>query len=178
MGLNFQQEHEAELMDIVDENDVPIGTAMRPDIYRDLPLHRIVHGMLFDASGRFILQLRSAKKAYKPLHWVTAVSGHPRAGETYEQAAHREGEEELGASLVFLNFRRLFYIDAERPALRRFLGVLEAQFDGIFTLNADEVESVKTVKREELQGMLQDPTEKFHPELRAILVELYGFVVK
>ena len=84
-----------EILDIVDQNDNIIGQAPKDDAYENKLGHRIVHVLIFNDQKKMVLQLRSANVSFCPLHWSTAVGGHVQAGETYEQAAIREYEEEL-----------------------------------------------------------------------------------
>jgi isopentenyldiphosphate isomerase len=85
-----------EILDIINMDDQVIGQATREDVYAQKHIHRIIHVIVRDSSGRQLLQLRSAESKYLPLHWSTAVGGHVHAGESYEDAARREMEEEIG----------------------------------------------------------------------------------
>lgn len=167
--------YDDEQLDVVNEQDEVIGKALQKEIYEKRPLHRIVHVVVKNSKGEFGLQLRSARKSYKPLHWATSACGHPHAGETYKEGAKRETKEELRIDVEPENFRRLFYEDSERPGLRRFLGVFEVVYDGEIHLNPEEVEKFKFVTRIELQEMI-NRKEPFHPEFLFILTNLYGFM--
>lgn len=85
-----------EILDIINMDDQVIGQATREDVYANRHIHRIIHVIVRDSSGRQLLQLRSAGSKYLPLYWSTAVGGHIHAGESYEDAARREMEEEIG----------------------------------------------------------------------------------
>ena len=85
-----------EILNIIDIDDQIIGQATREAIYANKHIHRIVHVIVRDSSGKQLLQLRSAQSSYLPLHWSTAVGGHVHAGESYEEAAQREMQEEIG----------------------------------------------------------------------------------
>ncbi len=85
-----------EILDIINMDDQVIGQATREDVYAQKHMHRIVHVIVRDSAGRFLLQIRSETVKYLPLHWSTAVGGHVQTGETYKEAAWRELEEEIG----------------------------------------------------------------------------------
>lgn len=85
-----------ELFDIVDEHDQVIGQAPRSEVHRRGWWHRAVSIFVFDSRGRLLLQQRSATKDEYPLCYTSSASGHVSAGETYDETAPRELQEELG----------------------------------------------------------------------------------
>ncbi|HLQ44170.1 MAG TPA: NUDIX domain-containing protein [Planctomycetaceae bacterium] len=85
-----------EIFDIVDDQDRVIGQAPRSEVHRRKLLHRAVSIFVFDSRGRLLLQQRSAAKDEYPLCYTSSASGHVTAGETYDETAPRELEEELG----------------------------------------------------------------------------------
>jgi len=87
-----------EIFDVVDENDRVIGQAPRSVVHAQKLAHRAVHVFVFNSRGELLLQKRSARKDEYPLCYTSSASGHLGAGETYEAAAPRELEEELGLS--------------------------------------------------------------------------------
>ncbi len=56
--------------------------------------------MVFDSSGRVLLQRRSRAKDLFPGYYCASASGHVASGEDYAEAAMRETEEELGRTLM------------------------------------------------------------------------------
>ena len=85
-----------EILEIVDSNDNVIGTATRAEIHRLRLLHRSVHIFVFNRSGEIYIQRRSVSKDRHALKLDSSAAGHVDPGETYEQTAIRELEEELG----------------------------------------------------------------------------------
>lgn len=63
-----------EILDIVNTEDQVVGQATREDVYAQKHMHRIVHVVVRDKAGRFLLQIRSATVKYRPLHWVTSAA--------------------------------------------------------------------------------------------------------
>jgi isopentenyl-diphosphate delta-isomerase len=90
-----QPNYRDEILPVVDENDLEVGSAPRAEIHAKGLLHRAVHILVFDKKGRIYLQRRSADKDTHPLKWTSSASGHVDPGESYEQAAQRELMEEL-----------------------------------------------------------------------------------
>lgn len=93
-----------EIFDVVNERDEVIGQAPRSEVHARKLLHRAVHILVFTTRGELLLQKRSEFKDEYPLKFTSSASGHLSAGETYDQAASRELQEELGiiAPLVHL----------------------------------------------------------------------------
>ncbi len=86
-----------EIFDLIDLDDQVIGTVRRSDAHRDPSLvHRSVQVMVFDSSGRVLLQRRSATKDLFAGYFCASASGHVAAGEDYAVTAMRETHEELG----------------------------------------------------------------------------------
>jgi isopentenyldiphosphate isomerase len=85
-----------ELFDVIDENDQVIRQEMRSIVHAKGLWHRGVHVLLFDESGRMLVQQRSHTRVHAPLALDCSVSEHVQAGEAYHQAAMRGLAEELG----------------------------------------------------------------------------------
>ena len=82
---------------LLNEAFEPIGTMPKADVHGpDTPLHRAFSLFVFNASGKLLLQQRSSKKVAFPLVWSNSCCGHPAPGESYENAASRRAEAELG----------------------------------------------------------------------------------
>ena len=87
-----------EILDIVDENDEVIGQAPRGEAYARGMRHRAVFVLARDAQDRIFVHRRTATKLVFPSLYDMWVGGVVGAGETYDDAALREAEEELGVS--------------------------------------------------------------------------------
>ncbi len=159
-----------ELIDIVNGWDEVVGTATFDEVYEKRLFHRIVHIFLFNAQGEIALQKRSVKKKFCPGYWSTAVGGHVQSGETPEEAALREGQEELGKRLPITFAHKDFYEDA--AGNKKWLSTFNAPYDGPFDLNPEEVEEVRYFSKQQIQEMI-DCGEKFHPELEFLLKKYY-----
>ena len=158
-----------EILAVVDQNDKVVGSAALEEVYaRKLP-HRIVLILVFNEKGEMALQLRSKHKSFCPHHWVTAVGGHVRAGETAEQAALREFQEELGTTTIIKQAFKDRYDGWSAP---KFLTIFTAIYTGGFDINPLEVEAVEWFSLAKIREMLAN-NGKLHPELRFILERHY-----
>jgi len=160
-----------EFLDVVDENDNVIGKASKEDVYKNKLRHRIVHIMIFNGKGELALQLRSKNVHFCPRHWSTAVGGHVRSGETSEEAALRECEEELGVKVEIEFLSKDLYRVEGVP--EKFLITFTAKYEGPFNINPSAVERADFFSLSSVQEMI-DKGEKFHPELLFILRKHFG----
>ncbi|MFG1672081.1 NUDIX hydrolase [Streptomyces sp. Y7] len=87
-----------EILDIVDEQDRVIGQSPRGEAYAKGLRHRCVFIEARDAEGRLFVHRRTPTKLVFPSHYDMFVGGVVGAGESYDDAALREAEEELGVS--------------------------------------------------------------------------------
>ncbi|MGW1540276.1 NUDIX hydrolase [Streptomyces sp. NPDC002309] len=87
-----------EILDVVDEHDRVIGQAPRGEVYGRGLRHRCVFVQARDAEGRLFVHRRTATKMVFPSLYDMFVGGVVGAGESYDDAALREAEEELGVS--------------------------------------------------------------------------------
>lgn len=88
--------HPAELLDVVDENNVVIDQVGRQEVHDRNLLHRAIHLILTTDDGHFLLQQRSDSAPTYPGRWDSSVSGHVKAGETFDETVVQEAQEEIG----------------------------------------------------------------------------------
>ena len=85
---------------LVDEEGRPVGRAARSSVHTAAtPLHLAFSVYLFNARGEVLLTRRALGKSTWPGVWTNSCCGHPRPGETFEDAARRRIREELGLSV-------------------------------------------------------------------------------
>lgn len=159
-----------EFLDIVDKDDNIIGTTSKEDIYKKSLGHRICHIIIFNNDGKMVLQKRSSKVSFCPDHWSAAVGGHVQSGETYEQAALREYEEELGVKSELELVGKDLYCTTNIPY--KFLTTFKTSYGGQFNPDIEVVSEVRSFDMEDIKKMISDG-EKFHPELLFILEKYY-----
>jgi isopentenyl-diphosphate delta-isomerase len=81
---------------LVDERDTAVGVAPKLEAHRHGRLHRAVSVVLFDDRGWLLLQRRADAKYHSPGLWSNTCCGHPRPGESVDDAARRRLVDELG----------------------------------------------------------------------------------
>ncbi len=129
-----------EIVTVVDDENRPIAELPRHRVRGENLIHRATYIFVFDRRGRVLVQRRTAIKDVYPGYYDLAAGGVVAAGESYEECAERESEEELGIRGVALDLKFDFYYEDERN--RCFGRVFTCVHDGPFTLQPEEVESV------------------------------------
>ena len=85
-----------EILDVVDENDQVVGQAPRGEAYARRLRTRCAFVLARDAEDRIFVHRRTPQKLVFPSHYDMFVGGVVGTGESYDEAALREAEEELG----------------------------------------------------------------------------------
>ncbi len=154
-----------EIFDVVDENDNVIGQAPRSQVHARGLLHRAVHVFVFDTQGRLLLQKRSATKDEFPLCYTSSSSGHLNAGESYDEAAPRELEEELGlqSPIEFLT-----KLPASLETANEHTALYRAVTDEVPKFHLEEIESGQYLSLQAIADMIDDNPDEFSPPLRAL----------
>lgn len=148
------KDNKKELFYLVDDNDEVIGSVERFIAHRSKTLkHRSIFILLFNDQGELLLQKRSQLKDTFPGFWTVSVSGHVTFGQTYDEAAKREMEEEIGLSLDLEQLQKI-YIEEERE----FAFIYRGECKGKIKINFDqsEISEVKWVALEKLPEFIKE----------------------
>ncbi len=150
-----------ELLDIVNDEDLVTGQAMRSTVHQLGLQHRGAHVFLFTSDGKMLIQKRSADRAASPSMLDCSVSEHVKAGESYLNAAVRGMKEELGVDEIeikpLVKFRMNYGINDNEISVL-YEGVVDpdkVKFDPI------EIEEVNYYSVDELQEMMKEDNVKF-----------------
>ena len=153
-----------ELVDLYDENRVPLGrTAERhapkgPGEYRV-----VVHVCAFDSRGRLLIQRRAEEKTLWPGRWDVSVGGGVDAGETSRQAAEREFREELGYPLDLGDLRQSVTVNFDGGFDDFF--IIQKDLDlSALALQREEVAEVRYVTEAEAEAMRAEGSFMPYPE--------------
>ncbi|MGR8950748.1 MAG: NUDIX hydrolase, partial [Gammaproteobacteria bacterium] len=160
-----------EIFDVVNENDEVIGSADRREVHDRGLMHRAVHILVFDDSGRLLVQRRSFDKDCSPGLWDTSAGGHVECGEAYARAAVRELSEELGlrnpSALQFL-----LKLPAHEATAQEFVSVYKTTTAEIPILQESEVAAAKWVTIEELDIWIKRDRSQFTTAFLKICEEI------
>jgi 8-oxo-dGTP pyrophosphatase MutT (NUDIX family) len=142
-----------ELLDITDENDKVVGQARRSAAYARRLRHRCVFVLVRDGTDRVFVHRRTARKLVFPSRYDMFVGGVVGAGESYDEAALREAEEELGVSGLPAP-TPLFTFLYESPEHTWWSSVYEARWELPVVPQPDEIAWHAFLAEEELEGKL------------------------
>jgi isopentenyl-diphosphate delta-isomerase len=196
-ALEGHDEEQIRLMDevciVLDENDLPIGTASKKlchlmtNIDKGL-LHRAFSVFLFNDKNELLLQQRASEKITFPDMWTNTCCSHPlnvssETGSTLEDAvrgvknaAQRKLDHELGIKkeqVPLEDFRFLTRIHYKAPSDGKW-GEHEIDYILFIKANVDlapsenEVQATQYVSPDRLKQMFEDPALKFTPWFKLI----------
>ena len=161
-----------ELVDLYDENRVPLGrTAERHAPKGPGEYKVVVHVCAFDSRGRLLIQRRAAEKANWPDKWDVSIGGGVDAGETSRQAAEREFREELGYPLPLNSLRPCVTVNFSGGFDDFYLLEKDVSLSGL-TLQEDEVAEVRWASLTQIGEMLKDG--RFIPYPESFLAFLFA----
>ena len=127
-----------EIIQIVDQDNREIAAIARGLMREQGLIHRASYILVFNAAGELFVQKRTMSKDIYPGYWDVAAGGVVLAGESYEESAERELEEELGVSGIKLHFLFDQYYEGQNN--RVWGRIFTCTFEGPFTLQPEEVE--------------------------------------
>lgn len=153
--MNDKANTPEEILDLVDEDDNVIDKVKKGMANSDPKLiHREVAIILVNKKGEVLLQQRSHKKKVFPGMWTTSCAGHVPSGESPEETAHRELQEELGFNTKLKFFKKFLRKEPNETHFSYwFWGTYR---DEKITIESEEVEGVDWVSREKLEQLIKD----------------------
>ena len=143
-----------ELVDLYDENRVPLGRVAERHAKKAPGEYRmVVHVCIFNSLGQMLIQRRSPEKRVWPELWDVSVGGGVDAGETSRQGAEREVLEELGYDLDLTGLRPAVTVNFEGGFDDFFVVTRDLDLRDL-RLQKEEVSDVRWVTLEEAMAML------------------------
>ncbi len=158
---------------LVSENDEVLGLMEKMQAHENGILHRAFSVFLFNKNGDMLLQKRAPEKYHSPEQWTNACCSHPRAEETYLQAAKRRIKEELGIDCdLEEKFWFIYKADVGQNLWEHELDhVFTGIYEGDFNLNPEEVAEVRYISMEDLDKEIKQNPKYFTEWFKIILEE-------
>lgn len=161
---------DAELVQHVDSNGLVLGMVSRARMREQNLCHRAVYVVVQSEDGRLLVHRRSESKDLWPGWWDIAVGGVVVGSESYEVAASRELDEEIGLSRVLLEY----LCDGEyRDSLVNLIGrCFRVRSNGPFIYRDGEVKESRFVTPPQFAKMTNEC--QFVPDSTALVLPLLG----
>lgn len=158
---------------LINSKDEVLGSMKKMEAHENGLLHRAFSVFLFNEKGEMLLQKRAESKYHSPKQWTNAVCSHPRMNETYEEAAKRRMDEELGINVeIEKKFHFLYKAEVGDQLWEHELDhVFTGNYEGDFKLNPEEVSEVRYISMEDLETEMKANPEHFTEWFKIILKE-------
>lgn len=182
----------AEAVIQVTESDEVIGPISKLDSHHKVgKFHRAFSVLLFDSSGRLLLQRRASHKITFPDVWANSCCSHPLHSEEemelknalgVKRAAIRKLEQELGINPSQIPIDKFQFVTKMRYQARQDEDWIEREIDHCLVIHADvdvnpnpnEVSEIKWISQEDLEEFLvaDDSENIVAPWFRCIAARL------
>ncbi|MEG0188808.1 isopentenyl-diphosphate Delta-isomerase [Algoriella sp.] len=167
-----------EFVVLVDQDDQKLGLMEKQQAHVAGLLHRAFSVFVFNSNGELMIQQRAASKYHSPTLWTNTCCSHPRDNETYEQAAHRRLQEEMGFDCD-LEFKFSFIYKAhldnnltEHELDHVFIGT----FDEEPQLNPDEVMAYRWVDLMDLKKDIEKNPQNYTAWFKIIFENYVSYI--
>jgi len=149
------------VVDVVDMDDNVIGQEDTANKNKLSFISRNVVVFIQDSEGKYVVCKRSPHAKVDPDLYDASVCGNVDAGESYEAAAHRELEEELGVQCD-LEFLDKFFNEFPHKNITRkhHTAIFYGRCDRLITLSEETSEYLK-MSFEELRSAIYSNPESF-----------------
>lgn len=152
-----------EFVQLVDEQDSPVGIMEKMTAHRQGRLHRAISVFVFNNRGELLLQRRAQNKYHSSLLWTNTCCSHPRPEESPSEAANRRLFEEMGMRCTLVQQFSFVY----KAVLDN--DMIEHEYDYVFFgtsddephINTEEVDSWQYLSLESISELLQKTPELF-----------------
>jgi 16S rRNA (adenine1518-N6/adenine1519-N6)-dimethyltransferase len=162
---------------IVDEQDKVIGAEMLAVAWEKGLYHRIVCIMVEDEQGRILLQKRATTMVLHPNYWDNSAAGHVDEGDSYEQAAQQELQEELGIENAALQEIATYRTNEayEGRILNRFNRLYRARIaaDRPIRVETEEVSEARWFTLAEIKQLIHEHPGQVTEGLQQVIREHY-----
>jgi len=142
-------------IDIIDEDENIIRTVPKEEARKNNLLRRGADVLVFNSEGKLLIHKRAAIKKSFPNFWSIRVGGWVDSGETPDQAAIRETNEEIGTKNIDLKFlfKYRFKLDPDDNNLQYLYKTI---YDGEVIPQEEEVSEYEWVNVEELGQIMEE----------------------
>jgi len=149
------------VLDQVDQTDVPIGRVRRADVFTECAGFRVAHVLIFNSQRELLLQQLAFDRKRNPGAWGSSVASYLFASETYEEAARRRVNEELGVSAPVLSF--LGKTEMMDDGCLKFISIFTMRYDGPFSVDRSHIQKIEFDPTSRVSRMIDLGARQFTP---------------
>jgi hypothetical protein len=154
-------------IDVVDQNDVPIGVVPRNEVFRLRASFRVVHDLVFNSLGEILVQQLASNRNRHPGYWGSSVAAYLFSGESYLDAAKRRLAEELDIRDVALNYvGKTSMLD---EGCRKFIAVFRTIHDGPINFDRSHIERCEFLPLDIIPELQKTGLRTFTPTFLRVL---------
>jgi len=157
------------VIDRVDENDEVMWPISRKNIFREQANFRTSHIFVFNPGGELLLQQLASTRERYPGRWGSSVAGYVLAGETYQQAAERKLQDELGIDKESLGLELVGKTEMADEGRKKFITLYKAVYKGKIKPNTEQMDDAKYFALKEITEMRQENEDQFTPTFLFLL---------
>lgn len=167
-----------EFVVLVDQDDQKLGLMEKQQAHVAGLLHRAFSVFVFNSKGELMIQQRAASKYHSPTLWTNTCCSHPRDNETYEAAAHRRLQEEMGFDCELeYKFNFIYKAHLENDLIEHELDhVFIGTFDEDPKLNPEEVMAYRWVELDDLKKDMEKNPQNYTAWFKIIFEHYVSYI--
>jgi isopentenyldiphosphate isomerase len=128
-----------EILDLVDDNDVVVGSKPRREVLEEgLSNFRVINAFIVNSKGELWIPRRTASKKMFPLCLDIGVGGHVESGMTYDETLKKEVQEEINLDIDTVPHQLLGKLHPKRDLVSAFMQVYEIRLDTVPDFNKED----------------------------------------
>ncbi len=160
---------------LVNENDEKIGLMPKQEAHEKGVLHRAFSVFIFNAKNELMLQQRASHKYHSPGLWTNTCCSHQRDGESSLEAGKRRLFEEMGFFSDLKETTSFIYKAPFDNGLteHELDHILIGNFEGLPSINQEEVASWKWMDLEEVKKDIQTNPKIYTEWFKIIFDKFY-----
>jgi len=136
----MQTDHPEEMLYLVDDADVEVGSISRAEVYANgIQNYRVIHAFICNDEGALWIPRRTKTKKLFPLALDYSVAGHVAYGESYEETLIRETAEEVNLDLTDIPYQEIGHIGPAPDGVCAWQKVYEITYNDTPDYNRDDI---------------------------------------
>lgn len=149
---------------LVDEQGNELGLMGKTEAHEKGLLHKAISVIIFNSKREMLIQQRAFSKYHWAGIWSNTCCSHPRAGESFADAAKRRLKEELDITTPLKQeFYFIYKAKDEKSGLteHEYDWVFTGTFDEEFDYNKQEINDIKWMSKDALEKDMEEHPDQY-----------------